>query len=352
MTHILLAAIAAACVLVQSEVRAEQTDESTRAAARLLAAEGDALLSKGDHAGALDRFHRASALAPVPTVLLREALCLEKLGKWVEAWMVYHQAARSQPEPGDPPSFREAATRAKSSADALQPRLPRLIIMVTGDDIAGAKAEVDGREVPSAAWGAGWPVNPGVRHVIAYKDARAAAADVDAKEASASTVTLEIPPADPSLAPPAPTAAAAPATAAPTALPAAKKPAARPWGIDASVGMTVDPSMQRTWGWIGVIVGGAGVVTGAIGAGVARARMSDMEDDGKCHDYRCASSASQDIDRYNAARSASIAGFVIGGVGLGVGAFLLWTAPKPAAQPKAAWSPWLGPGAAGLAGTF
>src|SRR4051812_4084136 len=78
-------AVVIALALLAAPARAQSLDDSTRSAARGLGEEGIALFDRGDYAGALARFERAEAVVRMPTLSLRAAWCLEKLGRLVEA---------------------------------------------------------------------------------------------------------------------------------------------------------------------------------------------------------------------------------------------------------------------------
>ena len=60
-----------------------QPDDATKNSARRLGEEAGDLYDKGDYAGALDKYRRAFALVEVPTLGVRIARCLAKLGKLV-----------------------------------------------------------------------------------------------------------------------------------------------------------------------------------------------------------------------------------------------------------------------------
>ena len=323
---------------------AQSPDESTRAAVRSLAAEGDALMEKNDYADALERFQRASALIAAPTVRLREAVCMEKLGRWIEATDLYRQVSRTQLEASASDAFREAVRQAGRNAAALEAKLPKVVIVLQGDDLEGARVEAGGHEVPAAAWGVGWPLNPGVHRVVASKGRRRIETSVEAKESASVSVNLSLPPSE----------ALAPNPPAPGALPAAtpaierrntsSTPTAPAHEITSS-------SVQRTWGWVGIAVGGAGLAVGAIAGGIALSKKSSFGD--ACQDRRCPSAVSGDVDSYNSMRTVSTVGFVAGAVGMGAGLILLFTAkPDNETTTRAGLAPWLGPGMGGVTGRF
>ena len=80
--------------------------------------------------------------------------------------------------------------------------------------------------------------------------------------------------------------------------------------------------MQRTLGWVGLGVGGAGLVFGGVTGLVVLSKKSALEDDG-CVDARCYSDQADDVDSYNSMRTLSTVGFAVGGLGVAAGAALL-----------------------------
>jgi len=87
-------------------------------------------------------------------------------------------------------------------------------------------------------------------------------------------------------------------------------------------------SVQRTLGWIGVGVGGAGIAVGAVVGGVVLARQSALEEDDQGCPDACTDAGA--VDDYNRLRIVSGAAFIGGAVVAAAGAVLLITAPRPA----------------------
>lgn len=358
--HALLVFALAAGLCISPGASAQEGDETTRAAVRALAAEGDVLLEKGDYSAALDRFRRAAALIAAPTVRLREATCLEKLGKWIEAADLYRKVSRTELKPGDPASFRQATEQAATQAVALDAKIPKLVFALSGSDLAGATIEVDGQAVPSAVWATGWPVNPGKHRVVASKGDRTTESNAEVKEAEKLQVTLVLretaapPIAAPPASPPKPASSAAPPASPrkPAASVASPSPSGR------SVPETQTPARsgaaQRTWGWVSLGLGGAGLAVGVITTGMASSKKSTLESDGVCADNKCTRSmADDDVNSYNSLRTYSMVGYAVGAVGLGAGLLLLLTAPSEPEAKSGAWvRPWIGAGSAGMVGRF
>lgn len=104
---------------------------------------------------------------------------------------------------------------------------------------------------------------------------------------------------------------------------------------------------QRTWGWVVLGVGAAGLVTGAA-TGIAVMANTSLRND--CPNGGCPSSKSASVDTYNSLRVISTVGFIVGGVGAAVGATLLLWTPTRESEPRMAL--WVGPGSAGVRGAF
>ena len=112
-------------------------------------------------------------------------------------------------------------------------------------------------------------------------------------------------------------------------------------------------------------VGAAGVVTGAIVGGVALAKISGIQADvakleASCTTIACAQSAQGLVPEFDSARQlayAAAVSFGVGGAGLLVGVVaLIVDSANGGSSPRTArassLAPWIGPGSAGVRGTF
>ena len=159
--------------------------------------------------------------------------------------------------------------------------------------------------------------------------------------------------AEPSAAPVAAVATAEPAPAPPPAAASTQPPPPAPHD-NGPAPVSSDGSTQRTAGWI---VGGIGVV------GLGLGSYFGLRAVGKWHDSdaECPTSATCTSDGATASEDAgkaadiSTVSFIVGGVGVGVGAVLLLTAPSGESGKASAWlRPSIGPrgGGALVGGRF
>lgn len=338
---------------LSSTAAADDPADADRATARALTLEGYNALDRKDYATAADRFRRADSLYHVPTVALGLANAEIGIGKLVNALATYSRIVREGVPPGSPPAFTRAVNDARKALDALNPRIPSVIITVRGS--ADARVTIDGAEVPAAALGVKRPVDPGA-HVVRATAAGFTASEVTLTllEGKAEAVTLELklerpepaavppaavpPPPPVALPPPPPIAVALPPPI--TSLP----PAAAERG----------PSGQKVLGLVALGVGAAGLGVGAIAGGLAIGKHASLVETcvaGRCKPSQKAA-VQPNVDAYHALGAVSTAGFVAGGVVLGTGVVLLLTAPRARASQEAWITPVVGLGYAGAKGSF
>lgn len=322
--------------LLLSSLAFAQSD-ADKATARTLGQEGQAALDARDFARALDLFDRADRLFHAPTLLLGRARALAGVGRWVEAQEAYIRLVREGVSAGAPDVFKRAVDDAKRELAALEPRIPSLIVTVTGP--IEPSVTVDGSSLPAAALGVRRAIDPGTHEIVAtaagWKQARM---KVEVREGQAPKVELKLdkdavtavtspPPA--SSAPPPASSAAPPTSGAP---PAPAEPSA-------------PPRPSRTSAYAALGVGVVGVLAGAVFGLSARSKHGELVD--KCPGGRCPDDAQTLHDDYKQAGLFSTIGFGVGVVGLGAGAALLWTA-----RPGTTTAVRVGPTGAEIAGRF
>jgi hypothetical protein len=186
------AALAAAALLaIAAPVpAAPPIDDATRASARQLGDEAKELFDKGDYAGALDKYNRADALVHVPTIGVRAARCLERMGKLIESAERYLEVTRMELPADALPVHREALVQAENERNAVLPRIPSVVVELAGD-ARGVTVTIDGTELPAALLGARRAVNPGHHEITAtLAGAVLATGSADVKEGETRAVRL------------------------------------------------------------------------------------------------------------------------------------------------------------------
>ncbi len=293
-----------------------QTAAGDKVTAEALFEEGRKLVSDGKYADACPKFADSERLDPSAATLLNLASCWEKVGHSASAWATYKEAASVANATGR----RDYLAAAQRHADALAPTLAHLTLAVTSP-VDGILVRRDGVNVDRAEWGTAIPIDPGTHTLAAsasgYKDW---SGSVDVTENGA-PVTVTIPPLEP---------APVDQTIAPIAPPIAPEKLAAPTGNEppraAEDGHPGNG--QRLAGWI---VGGAGVIGLAVGAGfavAAKGKYNDSLGDCEANNHNlCGSTGLSERSDARTAGDVATALLVVGGAAVVGGAVLWLTAP-------------------------
>jgi len=291
-----------------------QGDDRARSAARSLAEDGVTALQNGDTNGAVDKLERAYQIVKLPTVGLWSARALAKAGRLVNAEERYVEVTRWAGA-ADPKQDQAKADAAKER-EALVPRIPSVTISIAGAPANDVAVTLDGDPVLSALVGTAMPVDPKHHVVNAKRGSDVVNQEFDVAEGQKLPITLTF--GAPG------TAAAAAVSPAPAPAPAA---APAPAPSDATADQGSKGSTQRT---IGLVVGGAGVVS-AVVSGIftvgALSKKSDSE--AYCKGGACTSQTG--VSLLDDARSAGNVATITGIAGLsliGAGVVLFVTAPS------------------------
>jgi tetratricopeptide (TPR) repeat protein len=115
-------------------------------------------LAAGKYAEACKGFAESQRLDPGVGTLLNLGRCYEKLGRTASAWSTYREAAAAARAANQ--GAREK--NARLAADALEPKLPKLTIVVASAE-ANPRLEVrrDGAVIPASMWGMSVAIDPG-----------------------------------------------------------------------------------------------------------------------------------------------------------------------------------------------
>src|SRR5262245_40294244 len=159
MRWLALAFVCSSLSAVTLPVRA-QASGSNKAAAEALFSEGRSLASSGKCAEAIPKFQASQKLDPGVGTLLNLAECYEQIGKTASAWAEYREVIALARAAGS----KEREDLATQRSKALEPKLSRLAIKVTGD-AQGVAITRDGEALEAAELGVAIPVDPG-KHVV------------------------------------------------------------------------------------------------------------------------------------------------------------------------------------------
>ncbi|WP_441290950.1 PEGA domain-containing protein [Sorangium sp. KYC3313] len=154
-----------------------------------------ALVDKGDDAAGCPKFEASLALNPSASTQINIARCREREGKLATAWHDYHRALVLNRETAGEQRRRSLEEVANQGIAALEPRVPKLVIMVKGAP-AGMEVLRDGTALPAAALGEPLPVDPGPHEIRASAPGhQAETRSITLAEGETTTVELTLRPA-------------------------------------------------------------------------------------------------------------------------------------------------------------
>jgi hypothetical protein len=333
-----VAGCALAATLFARPSAAQQAPVSSDAAnADSLFTEAKQLMASGDYATACPKLAESYRLDPGTGTLTALAVCHQHIGKVATAWNEFAEVASSAQRQGR--ADREAFAR--QQINAIEPLLSRLTIQVPPDVAAIPKLEVrrDTTVVSQPAWGVPVPVDPGDHIIEATAPDREPWTGHITVDGNADQKVIAVPLLDKQA------AATPPVEQAPTLSPV--PPAETTSDHHA-------PFPMRT---VGLVVGGAGIVSLALGSYFGASAISKSNDAKKrCTEPSACSDEGAVSENSDAKSDAVIADVTViaGLAAIGTGVFMFLTAPKaPApseAAPTAAWRlvPTIGRKAAGL----
>lgn len=303
-------------VAVPQVALAADPPKSEPPAAHALFYEARTLMQQNRFAEACPKLEQSMRLGPGLGTEFNLADCNEHLGKVTSAWAGFLGVAAAAKAANQP----EREKLARKRAHTLEPRLPKLVVEVTGAP-AGLEVKRDGIDVGYPAWGTPVPVDPGTHRISATAPGKGTwETTIAATEGKISRVSV---PRDlPSL------------SVAMTPVPVSGPP---PVESEASTTTTTasdfpapiieqNGEAQRTVGWI---VAGAGVVGLGLGAGFAVSSLGKRNDSrSHCVGNQC--DASGVGLRDDAIRNGNIAtvSTIVGGAAVAGGIVLILTAPK------------------------
>lgn len=326
-------------VLMLSAAPASAQSDADKATARDLANEGQAALDAGDFPKAIDRFARADALFPAPTLKLALARAQVGGGKLVAASETYQAIVREGARPEDPDQFREAVATATQELEQLKPRIPVVVILVEGGQ--SPEVTLDGAPLSTAALGVKRIIDPGRHTARATAPGMAPAEQTfDLAEGGSAKIRLELK-----------QAASAPPPAGGVVPPGVPPP---PPEEEDSGGSILTPI-----GAIALGLGGASLVVGGITGVLAITEHSTLSDE--CNsDKECPEDMQGTLDDYRTFGDVSTVTFIVGGILAAGGVTLLIVGASSggdevggrAEPPLLSLTPFVTPHGGGVWGTF
>jgi len=158
-----IAALMSVLLLTSAAVPSFAQSATDVAAAEVLFDEGRALMEKGHLAAACPKLEESLRLDTGTGTMLWLAECYQRQGRIASAWAQFRQAAWTAEKQNDP-----RAKTARKKAGDLEPRLPKLAIVVAAENhIAGLEVMRDGASVSAAMYGTEIPVDPGPHVILA-----------------------------------------------------------------------------------------------------------------------------------------------------------------------------------------
>jgi hypothetical protein len=339
-----------ACGLLAVAAPAGAQDAKTRAEAKEVEKEAQALYDKGEYAEALAKYDRLDELIPLrPAQKVRAARCMEQLGRLLEAQSRYDAIAEDD-SPTTNRADLDAREAAKNALGSLQRRIPKIVIQLEGvDPLLRVELTLDGEPLQQSKVGLPMQLDPG-EHIVEGSlqrgkelERETASARFDAKESTTLDVPLRF-----------------------GARGGKKKQdlGAAPGSGESSDYWAIlkrGSSTQRTIGWVVVGVGGVVFLSGGATTLIALGVKSSLDE--QCTPERqCPPAAHGDVDTYDTLQTVTTVLFLGGAAGVATGIALLATAPgartlgstgrpsRAAAGPSV--TPWIGLGAAGVRGSF
>lgn len=169
-------------LLVCSSAFAQTAEQ--KAGARAAANSGADAFEARDFDKAVDMFLRAESIVHSPVHELYLARSYVQLGRLVEARELYLKIIRD--DDGD------RTETAQDELDALEPRVPRVTLSVTGTDVPAREVTVDSKPVPVVLLGVAQPFDPGDHTVVVLTEERRLTQTFSVEEGANVTVELDM----------------------------------------------------------------------------------------------------------------------------------------------------------------
>jgi hypothetical protein len=305
--------------LLSSAAASGQSTSADKAAADALFNDGRALLKAGKAAEACPKFEESHRYDPSSSTMFKLGECYELLGRTASAYGAFGEAERLARRKSEGQRAWVAASRRK----AVEAKLSKLVVRVSGGDAPGLAVVLDGKPMGQGTWGSALPMDPG-EHVLE--------ATAPGKRAWKGTVVVGPGPAE--------VEATVPALA-PVEAPRPEAPVEEPgW------------STQRK---VGVGVGATGIAALAVGAGLGIAAVVKNDASlGECAEAdprHCNATGFALRNQAGTFADASTVTLSVGAALAAAGVVLFVTAPSAKGErgrTSAMVAPWFSPGGLGF----
>jgi hypothetical protein len=290
----LLSCVALCCTMAPTAM-AEGTSD-LQGEARQLGEQALELYNQQHWQDAYDKFAEADQIFHAPTLVLYMARSKSNMGKLLEARELYRQLLREAVRPNAPPQFRDAKDVAFSELEAVEKRIPAVLVRLKGDASVRANLSIDDRSISRKVAQRPVELDPGSHTIV-----------VSAEGLEPVSEKVELPDND--------TVVNVELTIGKIATPAPRV-VVRP---DDEQGPSYVPAA------VAFSLGGAGLIVGAITGGLALAAASDIKS--RCVDGHCPPEDQAAGDEATVLAHVSTAGFAVGGAGVLVGIILAAVPP-------------------------
>jgi hypothetical protein len=283
-------------------------------------------VAQGRYAEACPKFADSQALDASPSTLLNLASCYEKLGRKATAWATYKEAASA----ASAANRADYVATAQRHADALAQKLSRVTVTAAAP-ADGMEVKLDGAPVRRSEWGVAVPIDAGAHTLDAAAPGKKPWSQAFDVKDDASTQSLTVPPLED--APPAAASAGPSSQGSAGGSPASAMggPGGSPPAAGGAPGADTSGSDGSTQRIIGIVVGGAGVVSLGVGAFFAASAKSQYNDSlQSCSSVDKNVCNETGVAKRNDARTAGNVATVLVGAGaaaLVAGGILFFTAP-------------------------
>jgi len=290
---------AAAGADASAEAASASEEDAIKANARSLANDASSAYRSGNFVAAYDGFNRAFHLVKVPMLGVWSARSLFELGRFVEASERYQDVLKLELPADAAESDRQAVETARVELEQLLPKIPTLTVTVKNASVDEVQFTLDGKPMPAALVDVAQKLDPGEHVVMGVLGNEKVEGDVFLKEGGASQLELTF------------------------------KPTVSFEG-DGGAGPGSGGNTKKTLGFIGIGVGGAFLVTGAVALGVSLDQQSQLAV--ACPSGTCPPGQADLVSSFELMKTLTLVGFIGGGALEVLGITLVLTSPKKSGQ--------------------